>query len=157
MTDLRTTLEKTMCKAYQLQWTESTQQCPRGLTSAIILDSLMRPIGTGRNLIPANSPPCNCDCGANTLIRGSATCRAVHAEVAALRYVESTGSGGREAYLVTTRAPCKKCMTVIMESGISVIATTDQYPDRDESQAAWHGVWYTIPVEDISRWLAREL
>lgn len=144
---MRDELIKAMRAAYGLQ-IEHLRQCPRRSVSAVITDLSLNPLAAARNLLPEGCGPCDCDCGVSTLEGGSLTCRAIHAEAAALAYLRDKPSLGYEAYLLTTSPPCKRCLPKIMDSNVKVIVTTDQYPDRDHSQDEWPGTWLVLPYED---------
>jgi deoxycytidylate deaminase len=148
MSMVRAELIKVMNAAYELQQ-EHLRQCPRRLVTAIITDLTLKPLATGRNLLPKDAQaPCQCNCGVSTLQGASPLCRAVHAEVAALRDLVERGAVGSEAYIFSTSPPCEKCLPQIMWSEIKVLVTTDQYPDRDQSQDHWPGTWIVLPYED---------
>lgn len=145
---MREELIKIMRIAYQLQL-DHPRQCPRGRTSAIILDASLQPIAAARNLLREGLPaPCECDCGTDTLVGAGLTCQAVHSEAGALDYLKDKPTLGQESYMITTRPPCKRCLPLIVSSNIKVIVTTDQYPDRDHSKDAWPGTWLVLPHED---------
>lgn len=137
-----------MQTAYKLQAFGTDRQCPRGITSALLLDLTLTPIATGRNLLMPSDAPCECDCGIDTLLGGSSSCKAIHAEAAALEYLKFSGRSGDERYVVTTRPPCKLCIDLLLASNVAVIITTDQYPDRDHSEKKWPGVWIVLSYEE---------
>lgn len=124
------------------------RQCPRASSAAIVFDKKLSVLGSGRNLLNLVDSPCTCDSGEDTLIAGSPTCKAIHAEMSALGRIPSY-SKGEEWFMFTTRPPCKKCLPILIESDVKFIITTDQLPDRDGSQLAWPGVWHVLPYSEF--------
>ena len=142
------TLEELLWAAYELRDNPGAGNriCPRGRVFAILTDYNHSPIGTGRNLLPIGEGPCTCNDGVDTLKGGSKTCQAEHAEMAALRWAAQNGNQGLERILITTRPPCGRCLwTLKNRSNVAVIVTSDEYPDRDNSELLWAGDWIVLP------------
>lgn len=146
MLSLQTRLKQYLCEAYRLQKVADSGQCPRASCSAIVLSGGFEILGVGRNLIPEDQQhPCDCDCGTPTEVAKGRGCRAIHAEAAAL---ESLSEFDHPMVMITTRPPCKDCIELLIDSPIVIIATTDQYPDRDGSRERWaevYGDWEVFP------------
>ena len=140
-------IDRLMGVAYTIQYPISPLQCPRGMCSALLLDRQLNPMAVGHNHLPPGRKPCTCNDGRDTLVAGSVTCKAIHAEAAALAYLRGTPLIGMESWLLATRPPCRKCLPLIRRSNVRTIVTTDQYPDRDSSEKGWPYAWITLPFE----------
>jgi len=125
-------------------------QCPRASVKCIVLDKHATLLGTGSNTLPDCLGECTCNTDdADTMVRGSNTCRAVHAEVNAVMEAARNGFSPDEIYyVVSTRPPCKNCLSVLMKTSAVFIVAPDNYPDRDSSMNSWRNAgrhWFTIP------------
>ena len=129
--------------------------CVRGSVGAVLFNATGESLALGKNGLPECLAPCKCNDGADTHTHGSSTCKAVHAEVAA---VLSVGYRISEATLIaTTRPPCRTCLSVLfMSTEITTIVTTNEYPDRDNSRIEWEKAgkdWHVLdyePATDLS-------
>ena len=129
---------------------DDTGQCPRGKVVCVIFGKGGNLVGMGKNTLPIALGGCSCNTDdADTMVRGSTTCRAIHAEInAVMDCAKNKVAWGDIYYVVTTRAPCKNCLSVLLETPAVFIVCPDNYPDRDDSQEIWQNAgrhWFTLP------------
>lgn len=129
--------KKLLNQAYGMQAGTNDLQCPRGKVSVMLLGENMDLLSTGQNFLAENQAPCECNDDTDTMKHGSQTCKAKHAEIAALDEASRLGVKHLGRILITTRPPCQECMTRLYSSGIHTIVTSDQYPDRDKTEIIW--------------------
>lgn len=126
---------------------KSIRDCDRGQVGAAIFDQFGMGLAGGKNELPVAFSPCSCNDGADTNVKGSKTCKAVHAEVTALGLL---GNSAAQAYVIAvTRPPCKRCIEELLMTDIQLIVTTDEYPDRDKVREVWEHAgrrWKLLPV-----------
>lgn len=127
-----------MNRTQALRKAHSHMDCDRGKVAAIIFSADGSVLASGKNGLPACLSPCKCNDGADTYKMGSATCKAGHAEVNALLALK--GNDWKAHSIYVTRPPCRTCLTHILNTGIKLIVTTDEYPDRDGSFITWDNV-----------------
>jgi deoxycytidylate deaminase len=125
-------------------------QCPRANVKCVVLNKVGVVLGSGSNTLPDCYGSCTCNTdNADTMKQGSSTCRAVHAEVGALLDA-SRGHFTLDDihYVVSTRPPCKNCLSILLKTKAMFIVAPDNWPDRDDSMSHWRNAgrhWFTIP------------
>lgn len=151
MVCLKTDLDKetVLQNTYLLQNYPNTRQCTRGKVSVRLLDSDGGVVSIGRNFLHLDDAPCVCNDGVDTMVAGSQTCKAVHAEIMAIQYAQRHGLEDAVHTIVTTRPPCKRCIPEILAvlRFADLLITSDQYLDRDASEGIWTSpsrAWLTI-------------
>ena len=132
-------------------------RCPRASCAAMLVDLYELDIySIGVNNVQGG---CACDQDdTDTLVGPSTTCRATHAEVAALLAgpdkfvgVESTTYG---LTMLCLRPPCKNCIKALLCSAVEFIIVTNEWDDRDLSKARWRGAgrrWAIVDKDNPRR------
>lgn len=116
-------------------------RCPRAAVACYLYDD--RGVRRARAANQRYDGQCNCNDGADTLVKGSSTCQAGHAEVRALLQAAKEGWYPLLHTAVVTRAPCRNCMAYLLESPITRLVVSGAWPDRDNTEAIWIGAGRT--------------
>lgn len=139
-----------MKHAQKLRSVHSHMDCERGQVAAVIYSAIGDVLASSKNALPPCLSPCKCNDGADTNTKGSSTCKAGHAEVNALLALK--GNLWKAHTIHVTRPPCRTCLTHLLDTGIQLIVTTDEYPDRDGSQTVWTDnkrEWLTLSCNNV--------
>jgi deoxycytidylate deaminase len=127
------------------RFAEATGGCPRAAVATYLYDEEGNRIARASNA--RFDGKCDCNDEADTLTTASSTCCAVHSEVAALLEAARLGQFNRLDTAVVTRPPCCKCLPALLSSPVNTIVTSDEWPDRDGTEAVWRRfgrLWYTL-------------
>jgi len=113
--------------------------CPRRSVGAILVVN-SHIVSSGYNGSPRGLPHC---IGAGCEIVSGHCVRTVHAEANCLLQAAEHGASTHGATLYTTASPCRNCMNLIINAGVSQIVYADQYadPSHEDAKEEFAGAW----------------
>lgn len=128
----RPSWDDTFIKIARIWATRST--CPRRSVGCVITDAAHTVLVSGYNGAPRGVPHCS-DVGC--LMNGSHCIRAVHAEQNAICQAARTNVSLVGASVYTTCRPCRTCLNLLIQVGISEIIFTSLDYRNDTPQGNW--------------------
>lgn len=110
--------------------------CPRATSVCELYDSKARLLASAVN--GPSATPCSCNTDpVDTKVGASSSCLAVHAEVGAMLLVTHNHTLPQVHTIITTRAPCRFCLPVLLLAQADRLVVSRQWEDRDGSEAKW--------------------